>query len=169
MEFKKHNHCVWILLGSWFKVFLGFPRGSASKESTCNVGDLGSIPWVGRSAGEGKGYPLKYSVLENSMDCIVHGVAKSWTQLSNCHNTILNAALMHNRGLFSHKYPSFLLGHRQGAYFQQYLQTDWDFVMINLKTYFFISKNNSSKMCILENSPFVPWLGCCTSTARSMG
>jgi len=46
---------------------LGFPCGSASKESTCNAGDLGSIPGLGRSLGEGKGYPLHYSGLENSM------------------------------------------------------------------------------------------------------
>ena len=45
----------------------------------------GSIPGLGRSCGEGKGYPLQYSGLENSMDCIVHGVAKSWTQLSDFH------------------------------------------------------------------------------------
>ena len=62
---------------------VGFPCGSAGKESTCNVGDLGSIPGLGRSLGKGKGYPLQYSGLENSMDCIVHGVAKSWTQLRN--------------------------------------------------------------------------------------
>ena len=60
----------------------GFPCGSTGKESTCNVGDLGLIPGLGRSPGEGKGLPLQYSGLENSMDCIVHGVAKSWTQLS---------------------------------------------------------------------------------------
>ena len=60
-------------------VFLGFPDGSAGKESTCNAGDLGSIPGLGRSPGEGEGYPLQYSGLENSMDCIVRGVAKSWT------------------------------------------------------------------------------------------
>ena len=47
----------------------GFPCGSASKESACNVGDLGSIPGLGRSPGEGKGYPLQYTGLENSMDC----------------------------------------------------------------------------------------------------
>ena len=64
-------------------VFLGFPCGSAGKESTCNVGDLGLIPGLRRSPGEGKGYPLQYSGLENSMDCIVHGVTKSWTRLSN--------------------------------------------------------------------------------------
>ena len=59
--------------------------GSAGKESVCNAGDLGSIPGLGRSPGEGKGYPLQYSGLENSMDCIVHGVAKIWTQLSDFH------------------------------------------------------------------------------------
>ena len=58
-------------------VFLDFSGGSASKESTCNAGDLGLIPGLGRSPGEGKGYPLQYSDLENSMDCIVHGVVKS--------------------------------------------------------------------------------------------
>ena len=49
--------------------------------------DLGSIPVLGRSPGKGKGYPLQYSGLENSMDCIVHGVAKTQTQLSNFHFT----------------------------------------------------------------------------------
>ena len=54
----------------------GFPCGSAGKESACNEGDLGSIPELGRSPGEGKGYPLQYSGLENSMDCTVPGIAK---------------------------------------------------------------------------------------------
>ena len=62
-------------------LLMGFPCGSAGKESACNAADLGSIPGLGRSPGEGKGYPLQYSGLENSIDCIVHGVAKSWTQL----------------------------------------------------------------------------------------
>ena len=61
----------------------GFPDGSAGKESACNTGDLGSIPELGRSPGEEKGYPLQYSGLENSMDCVVHGVAESRTRLSN--------------------------------------------------------------------------------------
>ena len=63
-------------------VFLGFPGGSAGKETACNVGDvrdLGSITGLGRPPGEGKGYPLQYSGLENSMDCIVQGVAESQT------------------------------------------------------------------------------------------
>ena len=64
---------------------MGFPGGSAGKEYACNVGDLGLIPQLGRSPGKGKGYPLQYPGLENSTDCIVHGVAKSWTQLSDIH------------------------------------------------------------------------------------
>ena len=58
---------------------LGLPCGSAGKESACNVGHLGSIPGLGISLGEGKGYPLQYSDVENSMDCIVNGVSKSQT------------------------------------------------------------------------------------------
>ena len=64
---------------------LGFPGGSAGKESACKVGDLGSIPALGRSPEERNGYPLQYSGLENSMDYIVHGVTKSWTRLSSFH------------------------------------------------------------------------------------
>ena len=71
---------------------LGFPRGSAGKESTCNAGDLGSIAGLGRSPGEGNSYPLQYSGLENSMDCIVNGVAKSQTRLRNFHFTSLQTA-----------------------------------------------------------------------------
>ena len=52
---------------------MGFPDSSVGKESACNVGDLGLIPRLERSPGEGKGYPLQYSGLENSMDSIVHG------------------------------------------------------------------------------------------------
>ena len=66
-------------------VFLGFSCGSAGKQSICNVGDLGYIPGLGRSPREGKGYTRQYSGLENSMDCIVHGVAKSQTRLSDFH------------------------------------------------------------------------------------
>ena len=69
-----------------------FPCGSAGKESACNVGDRSSIPGLGRSPGEGKGYPLQYSCLENSMDCIVHGVPKSGTQLSDFHFHFLMTA-----------------------------------------------------------------------------
>ena len=58
-----------------------FPGGSDGKASACNAGDLGSIPGSGRSSGEGKGYSLQYSGLENSMDCIVHGVIESRIQL----------------------------------------------------------------------------------------
>ena len=60
-------------------VLLDFPCGSAGKESALNAGDLASIPGLGRSPGEGKGYLLQYSGLENSMDSVVHGVAESDT------------------------------------------------------------------------------------------
>ena len=68
---------------------LGFPGGSAGKESACDMGNWSSIPGMGRSPGEGKGYPLQYSGLENSMDCIVHGVAKNQTRLRDFHFTSL--------------------------------------------------------------------------------
>ena len=62
-----------------------FPDSSAGKESACNAGDTSSIPGSGRSPGEGIGYPLQYSGLENPMDCTVCGVAKSRTRLSDFH------------------------------------------------------------------------------------
>ena len=71
---------------------MGFPGGSEVKESACNVEDLGSVPGLGRSPGEGNSYLLQYSCLENSMDrgdwqTTVHGVAKSRTRLSDFHFT----------------------------------------------------------------------------------
>ena len=80
---------------------LGFSCGSAGKESTCNAGDLGSIPRLGRSPGEGKGYPLQYSGLENSIDCIVHGVTKSQTRLSDFHFTIASLKSESDETLYS--------------------------------------------------------------------
>ena len=82
-------------------VFLGFPCGSAGKDSACNVGELGSIPGLGRFPGERNGYLLQHSVLNNSMDCIVHGVARSQTRLNDLHFTFLhytsiNAISYHN-------------------------------------------------------------------------
>ena len=71
----------------------GFPDSSVGKESACNAGDLGSIPGLGRSLGDGKGYPLQYSGLENTMNCIVHWIAKSRTQLRKFH------LLTQNRGV----------------------------------------------------------------------
>ena len=62
------------LLWKW-----GLPGSSNDEDSACIVGDLGSIPGSGRSFGDRQGYPLQYSGLENSMHCLVHGVAKSWT------------------------------------------------------------------------------------------
>ena len=80
---------------------MGFPCGSADKESACNVGDLGLITELGRSLGEGKGYLLQYLGLENSMDCVFHGVAKSRTHLSDFH--------LHNIALFCRHFLTALL------------------------------------------------------------
>ena len=82
-------YAVVFILGIFKNSFhiLGFPCGSAGKESAYKAGNLGLIPGLGRSPGEGKGYPLQYSGLENSVDCIVHGVTKSRTWLSNFHFT----------------------------------------------------------------------------------
>ena len=76
-----------ILLGIYndLTVVLGFPGSSAGQESACNTGDSCSISGSERSTGEGIGYPLQYSGLENSLDSIVHGVAKGQTQLSDFH------------------------------------------------------------------------------------
>ena len=78
---------------------MGFPDSSVGKESACNAGDPSLIPGSGRSHGEGKGYPLQYSGLENSMDCIVLGVAKSQTWLNDFHFHIFtkNGSVMWNR------------------------------------------------------------------------
>ena len=73
---------------------MGFPGGSAGRESACNAGGLGSIPGLGRSPGEGKGYPLQYSGLRNSMDGIVHGVTKNQTQLGDFHFTALHRMML---------------------------------------------------------------------------
>ena len=64
------------------KLTLGFPCGSASKESTYNVEDMGSIPGLGRPTVEGKGYPLQYSGLENSMDCTELGTTEGLSLLA---------------------------------------------------------------------------------------
>ena len=78
---------VWIMspsksmLNFYLPGLWDFPDSSAGQESTCNAGDPSSVPGSGRSPGEGKGYPLQYAGLENSMDCIVHGFTKSQTRL----------------------------------------------------------------------------------------
>ena len=76
-------------------VFSGFPGGSGGKESARNVGDLGSIPGLGRSPGDGNDNPFQYACLENPVDrgawwATVHGVAKSWTRLSDFTFTFIN-------------------------------------------------------------------------------
>ena len=74
------THLILILIPSHCHFFQAFPCGSAAKQFACNVGDLGSTPGLGRFPGGGHGNPLHYSGLENSMDWIVHGVAKSQTR-----------------------------------------------------------------------------------------
>ena len=86
------NQCLAIIITAFQVPSQGFPGGSAGKESTCNAGDLDSIPGLGRSPGEGKGYPLQYSGLENYTDCIVHGVAKSRAPLSDFHSQVPSQA-----------------------------------------------------------------------------
>ena len=82
---KTQTQLKWLTLHpSAQSIRSGF-SGSAGKESACNVGDLGSVHGLGRSPGEGKGYPLQYSALEIIMNCIVRGVTKSQTWLSNFH------------------------------------------------------------------------------------
>jgi len=84
----KKIHVIKPLMIKYSTMLNCFPGGSDSKELPCNAGDLGSIPGSGRSPGEGNGYPLQYSCLENAMDrgawgATVHGVAKSQTQRSD--------------------------------------------------------------------------------------
>ena len=82
-------------------VFSGFLCGSAGKESVCNMGDRDLIPGLGKCPGERKGYPLQYSGLENSMDCITHGFANSQTQVSDFHLTFpFLLSLLSTFGLF---------------------------------------------------------------------
>ena len=78
----------------------GFPGDSDNEESACNAGDLGLFPGLGRSPGEGKGHPLQHSGLENAMDCIVHGVAKSQTGLSDFHLHFILCLLLYRQILY---------------------------------------------------------------------
>ena len=74
-------------------------------KNACNAGDLGSIPGLGRLPGEGKGYPFQYSGPENSMDCMVHGVAKSWTRLSDFHFPSLEKEMATHFNFLAWKIP----------------------------------------------------------------
>ena len=88
-----------------YDIIQGFPDSSVDKESACNAGDPGLIPGSGRSSGEGIGYPLQYSGLENSMDCIVHGVVKSQTRLSDFRMTCKRRLNSNQPRIRSHIYP----------------------------------------------------------------
>ena len=72
-----HGKIISLVYNILSGLVMGFPCGSAGKESTCNEGDLGSIPGLGTSPGEGKDYPIQYPGLENSLDSVVYGVSNS--------------------------------------------------------------------------------------------
>ena len=98
-EYACHSDYLWSVI-----IYGGFPSNSVGKASACNVGDLGSIPGLGRSPGEGNGNPLQDSCLENPMDrgvwwATVHGVAKSRTWLSDFTFTHYAEYIMRNAGL----------------------------------------------------------------------
>ena len=92
------------LLEVWFPyfrftllLFWGFPQSSAARESTCNGGDGGLMTRLGKSPWEGTCYPLQYSGLENSADCIVHEITNSWTHLQfhfSVPTTFVNSLLL---------------------------------------------------------------------------
>ena len=111
-SYASRLHC-----GSPIHTIWGPSRSSAGKESTCNMGDLGSIPGLGRSPGKGKGYPLQYSNLENPMDFIVHGVTKSQTRPSDFHFSL--------SPLYVFPVERFFLDHSR---LSQYLQSDHSFL-----------------------------------------
>ena len=110
-----HSLCCLLLLVSKYLLYsetepaslalVSFPSSSDGKASAHNAGDLGSIPGLGRSPGEGKGYPLQYSSLENSMDCRVWGHKESYTtkQLSRPHANKLNNLDESDKFLGKHK------------------------------------------------------------------
>ena len=95
-NFQRARHYKYIayLLSHLIAASWVFGR-SAGKESARNEGDLGLIPGFRKSPGERSSYPLQYSGLENTMDCIVHGVVKSQTQLSDFHFTLLHFLSIH--------------------------------------------------------------------------
>ena len=108
--FGKTHQWNHLLLGSllggfWLLIqYPCFPGDSVGKEFACSVGDLFSIPGLGRPPGEGNGCPLQYSGLENSMDCITHGVTKSQTRLSDFHSHCPYSLLVCSDSLFPHDF-----------------------------------------------------------------
>ena len=113
------------------RVFLlsGFPDSSVGKESACSAGDPGLIPGLGWSTGEGIGYPLQYYGLENFMDCIVHGVTKSRTWLSDFHFHFTFLLWFVFSGWFYWVVNNFLFCHviYYYGYFQRCLRSKYSF------------------------------------------
>ena len=99
----------------------GLTYGSGGKESTCNAGDPGLIPGLGRFAGEGIGYPLQYSGLENSMDYTVHGVAKSWTWLTFSLSCMKGISSKQTRCLVDLRATAFKWGFQKSLNLREYV------------------------------------------------
>ena len=141
-------------------VFLGFPCGSAGKESACNAGDLDSIPGLGRSPGEGKGYPLQYSDLENSKGCIVHGVTKSWTQLSTFHSIFPSFRVFSNESALCVRWPkywrfSFSISISNENSVLISFRIDWFVILVVQGTVKSLLQHHHSTASILQRSTFM--------------
>ena len=131
--------CIFCITGVNMQVLyhLGFPCGSAGKESACNTGDGGLIPGLGRSPGEGEGYTLQYSGLENSMNCIVHWVSKGRTRLSDFHFFTASAtweALLQHRVLCNEIMRYILL--RDKGNLASFSQHSYNFQFTEVEYYF---------------------------------
>ena len=116
----------------------GFPCGSAVKESTCNAGDLDSIPGLGRSPGEGKGYPFQSSGLENSMDCIVHSPGQ---KIGMGSLSLLQEEIYSPWGLYSPQDCVSSWGHKESD------TTEWLFTFIFTDT---ITTDHDSRLTLDE-------------------
>ena len=136
--------------------------GSDGKESACIARDLGSIPGLGRSPGEGKGYPFQYSGLENSVDCTIHGVAKSRTQLSNFHihfSLSIVSRVFSDESFLHIRWPkywsfSFNISPSSGYSGLTSFRMDWLDILAIQGALEFFSQHCNSKASILQHSTF---------------
>ena len=125
-------------------VFFGFPGGSAGKESACNVGNLGSIPGLGRSPAEGDSYTLQYSGLENSIDCIVHGVEKSPTWLSDLYFHFIITLPGMPSSYITFLNPIYFLKHPRSQLKIFFLFLDYQIIHVMCPIHFIFKKNSIS-------------------------
>ena len=127
-----------------------FPGSSAGKGSACNVGDLGSIPGSGSSPGEGNGYPLQYSGLENSLDCIVHGLQRvgvNWATFTHSWFTLLYS----RKWVLQSKYILFF--DKNFFFFKKRDLNSWDVKFLSLQALGHVSP--SSGMIMVWNQSLV--------------